>query len=74
MNETQRERAVLVAKLRDRERLLEEARTAFKKLRPFIYCDMGEECAEHGHWEDCATNVAGKILDDIEAKLGASNQ
>jgi len=63
MNETQRERAVLVAKLRDRERLLEEARAIIKDFMQ-----------DHGDVDEAHTCEWCKPAAVWLAKLGASNQ
>ena len=52
---------IVLIQLRDeRDRM----RKALESLRSFIYCDMGAECAEHGHWEDCAIRVGGAVIDN----------
>ena len=30
---------------------------ALKAAELHIYCDLGVECAEHGHWADCAIHL-----------------
>lgn len=56
------------------EKRIAQLEAALRRVRPLIGCDMGEECAEYGHWEDCAIKVAGAIIDGaLENKEAKAN-
>ena len=52
--------------IRDLKVEVDKLRGVIKHLSRLVTCDMGEECAEAGHWEDCAITISRELVKAVE--------